>query len=494
MERYLLSIDQGTTNTKGLVVGRDGHPAFRASDATGLALRHPQTGFVEQDPEAIWTSVVCVVEQCAEWLGTRGEFAGICISNQRETALAWERATGRPVAPAMNWQCRRSEPVCERLTGRSETLKSRSGLPLDPLLSAGKWAWLLEQNGSLPARARSGEICFGTVDSWLIWKLTGGAVHACDHTNASRTGLLNLETAKWDECLLAMFDVPAIALPELRSSSAGFGHCTAVKVLEGLPIVAAIGDSHAALVGHGNTDAGTVKATYGTGSSLMTLTPGVRARECLASTIAWSVNGSVQYALEGNISMAGSAVQWAGEFLGLREPLAETLALAASEADSGGVSFVPAMVGLGAPHWNTRARGVICGLEADSRAGHLARAAIESTAFQVRDVFDAMEKAAGVPLPALRADGGATRNGWLMQFQADILGRPVLRSACEDLSALGAAWLGGLTLGWWNSTSEFAFLPDAPTEFFPQMSNAERTQRFAAWSAAVQRTLLETHT
>jgi len=502
MERYLLSIDQGTTNTKALVVGADGRPVFRASDSTGLTLRHPHPGFVEQDPEAIWVSVKQVIEECAGWLGARAKFVGLCISNQRETALAWERARGKPVAPAMSWQCRRSEEICARLVGQANSLKARSGLPLDPLLSAGKWAWLLEQDRSLAARARGGEICLGTIDSWLIWKLTGGAVHACDHTNASRTGLLSLETATWDECLLSMFGVPAQALPELKTSGCVFGTCTGILSIEGLPIVAAIGDSHAALLGHGTADVGTVKATYGTGSSLMTLTNGSRASDLLASTIAWSLPAKlagegvqyagVQYALEGNISMAGSAVQWVGEFLGLREPLPETLALAATVSDAGGVMFVPAMVGLGAPYWNTRARGTISGLQADSRPGHLARAALEAIAFQVHDVFKAMEQAAGVALPTLRADGGATRNDALMQFQADILGRPVLRSACEDLSALGAAWLGGLTLSWWRSAADFAWLTEEPTSFVPRMVEDERKARLDAWRLAMQRTLLGT--
>lgn len=489
MESYVLSIDQGTTNTKALVVGRDGRPVFRAS--AELALRRPEAGFVEQDPEAIWSSVERVIAECVGFLEGRGECVGVAISNQRETALAWERETGRPVAPAMSWQCRRSAAICARLVGQAKMLRERSGLPLDPLLSAGKWAWLLGRDQALAARADRGEICFGTVDSWLIWKLTGGAVHACDHTNASRTGLLRLATATWDEESMAMFGVPAKAMPELRTSSGVFGMCAGIEGLSGVPIVAAIGDSHAALVGHGSAQAGTVKATYGTGSSLMTLTVGVMQADGLASTIAWSVpRDGVRYALEGNISMTGSAVQWVGEFLGLREPLAETLALAATVADSGGVAFVPAMVGLAAPYWRTEARGLISGLQAGSRAGHLARAAVEAVAFQVRDVFEAMERAADFPLPALLADGGATRNEVLMQFQADMLGRPVLRSACEDLSALGAAWLGGLTLGWWSSTAEFASLPEPATMFSPRMATDERESRLRAWEMAVGRTLL----
>jgi glycerol kinase len=482
MDRYVLSIDQGTTNTKALVVGVDGRPVFRAS--AGVGLRHPEAGFAEQDAMEIWASVVRVIGECVA--AGRGVVEGVAISNQRETALAWDRASGVPVSPAMSWQCRRGAGVCARLGSHAEMLRERSGLPLDPLLSATKWAWLMERDEGLAARARDGEICFGTVDSWLVWKLTGGVVHACDHTNASRTGLLNLRAAEWDADLLELFGVPREALPELRTSSGLYGRC-AVEGLEGVPIVAVIGDSHAALAGHGVTTAGTVKATYGTGSSLMMLAEGLPETERLASTIAWSLPSGVQYALEGNISMAGAAVQWVGDFLGLG--LGAALAMAAT--DSGGVVFVPAMLGLGAPHWNARARGLVAGLEAGSRAGNLVRAAVEAIAFQVRDVFDAMEEDAGVRLPALRADGGATGNDELMQLQADLLGRPVMRSACEDLSALGAAWMGGLTLGWWGSMGEFAGLSEAATVFEPRMGRDESEARYRGWQTAVRRALME---
>ena len=488
MERFLLSIDQGTTNTKALLVRRDGRPVFRTS--TGLTLEHPQPGYAEQDPMAIWASVQRVIAECIAFTAGRGTIEGMAISNQRETALAWERSTGIPVAPAMSWQCRRSTDVCARLAGDAAMLRERSGLPLDPLLSATKWAWLMEQDAGIAARTRAGEICFGTVDSWLVWQLTGRTMHACDHTNASRTGLLNLANAAWDDELARLFDIPLTALPELKSSSSVYGHCAGFDQLHGVPIVAAIGDSHAALLGHGSTQAGTVKATYGTGSSLMTLTDGLRATDRLASTIAWSTpQAGVQYALEGNISMTGAAVRWVADFLGLS--LDETVALAETVSDSGGVSFVPAMLGLGAPYWRSEARGLISGLEAGSRAAHLAKAAVDAIALQVRDVFEAMETAAAIPLPALRADGGATRNDELMQLQADLLQRPVLRSACEDLSALGAAWLGGLTLGWWQSIAEFEQLTDEPARFEPRMDHARSDAMYQRWQTAVQRSLLE---
>jgi glycerol kinase len=374
-------------------------------------------------------------------------------------------------------------------------LLERTGLGIDPLFSASKMQWLLENVPGMREQASAGEICFGTVDSWLIWKLTNGTVHACDVSNASRTQLLNLQTTEWDDQLLALFGIPRAVLPTVRPSSNLFGECSGLHELRNVPLVSAIGDSHAAMVGQGCFVAGAVKATYGTGSSLMTLLPEFpeTARQSkLATTIAWGISGvGVQYALEGNISMAGSAVQWVGEFLGLADPVADSANLAASVGDSDGLFFVPAMVGLGAPHWDNRARGTITGLGRTSRAAHLARAAIEAIAFQVRDVLCAMVDESHYDLPLLRADGGATRNDGLMQFQADILGRPVVRSGLEDLSALGAARLGGLTLGWWRSLADLAALPSQTTTFSPRMQSQEREDRYLGWKLAVQRTRLQ---
>jgi glycerol kinase len=491
MQPFILSVDQGTTNTKALLVGTNGRPVFRASSP--LTLQYPRPGFVEQDPHAIWKSVEAVVAESLTFLAQNksGSIHGISISNQRETAVAWERGTGRPIAPAISWQCRRSAALCEKLRPYSDLLRARSGLPLDPLVSATKWAWMLQEISGLTKRAIAEEICFGTVDSWLIYRLTGGTTHTCDTSNASRTALLNLKEAAWDSELLAMFDIPAQALPEIKPSSGILGICTAIPGLHGTPIVSAIGDSHAALVGHGAPGPGTIKATYGTGSSLMTLPPSFPQPDArLASTVAWSAGNVVQYAIEGNISMSGAAIQWVGKFLGLPDPVSDTLALAETVDDASTVVFVPAMVGLAAPHWDTNARGTISGLNSNSTSAHLARAAIEAIAFQVRDVFQAMEAAAKISLPNLHADGGATRNDVLMQLQADLLGRPVVRSACEDLSALGASWLGGLALGWWRSTAEFAALPEPPTIFQPQISTAAREARYDAWQTAVRRTIL----
>lgn len=484
----LLAIDQGTTNTKAILVPRDGRLAFATSSAVSLS--QLKNGFIEQDPLLLWESVVRVVTDCVKRAKPKN-IAAVGIANQRESIVAWERHSGKPVAPAIVWQCRRSEPFCARLvrSGHAQMLREKTGLTIDPLFSASKMQWLLENIGGLRERAETGDICFGTVDSWLIWKLTGGRVHVCDSSNASRTQLLNLRTCDWDDDLLQLFGIPRVALPEIRNSSGYFGECVEISGLAGMPILSAIGDSHAAMAAHGSYAPGTVKATYGTGSSVMTLLPEFRlGTNGIATTIAWQIHNKAQFALEGNISMTGSAVQWVGEFLGLSDPAAAAVKLAGSVQDSAGIHFVPAMVGLGAPYWDTEARGVLMGLECSSRAAHMAHAAVESIAFQIRDVFDAMEAGAGCTLPVLYADGGGTRNRWLMQFQADILGRPVLRSQQEELSALGAAWMAGLSLGWWNSFADMEELRGDTEEFLPQLALHQREQKYADWKNAVART------
>lgn len=485
----LLAIDQGTTNTKAILVTRDGQPIFVSSSPVGLL--QPKPDFVEQDPLDLWKSVTNVIADCVKHADAE-KITAVGIANQRETVVAWERKTGVPVAPAVVWQCRRSASICSEMEqdGLKNLLRDRTGLSIDPLFSASKMRWLLEDVTGLRKRAEDGEICFGTVDSWLIWKLTGGKVYACDASNASRTQLLNLKTGSWDNDLLQLFGIPLIALPEIRNSSGSFGECIGIEGLEGVPILSALGDSHAAMAGHGSYAPGTIKATYGTGSSIMTLLPELRLAESgVATTIAWQIQGKPHFALEGNISMTGSAVQWVGEFLGLPDPVNDTVKLAETVEDSAGVHFVPAMVGLGAPHWDTQARGVLMDLGRGSRAAHMARAAIESIAFQIADVFEVMESEAGCVLPALYADGGGTRNTSLMQFQSDIMGRPVLRSEREELSALGAAWMAGLALGWWKSSADLENLRGGVQEFLPQLSPSQREQKYTQWKNAVARTL-----
>jgi glycerol kinase len=340
--------------------------------------------------------------------------------------------------------------------------------------------------------SKAASLRFGTVDTWLIHRLTSGAVHATDFSNASRTGLLNLDTLAWDTEILSIFGIPPRAMPELRASSGSFGVATGVPGLDSVPILAAIGDSHAALFGHRQFDPGTVKATYGTGSSLMALTPNLAAdTPVLARTIAWSIGGETQFALEGNIAMTGSAVQWVGEFFRLSDPAREAAELAATVTHADGVYFVPAMVGLGAPHWDASARGTITGLGRSHTSAHLARAAVDAIAYQVADVFLAMEKASGLTFSALCADGGAARNHQLMQFQADILCKAVLRSSDLELSALGAAFLAGLALGWWNNLEEITALARPVDTFEAAMQSDERQRLYAGWKAAVARTRLK---
>jgi glycerol kinase len=486
---WILAIDQGTTNTKALLVDREGLTVFRAS-AT-LELLQPRAGHVEQDPLSLWQSVCQVIDECVCYAASQGAgIAGVALSNQRETAVMWRR-DGEPVGNAVSWQCRRSAPVCERLRGSASSIQAVAGLPLDPLLSATKWVWAFDEQPKLRALAKAGELLLGTVDAWILYKLSGGRVHATDHTNASRTALLSLHSLGWDETLLALFDIPRAALPEVRPSSGIFGECSAIPELTGVPIAAAIGDSHAALFGHGWYEPGTVKATYGTGSSLMMLTPGPAAdTKLLARTVAWSVPSEARFALEGNIAMSGAALQWVGEFLGLPRPVEDAAALAASVDDAAGLILVPAMVGLGAPHWDSAARGIITNLERSHTAAHLARASVDAIAFQVADVLEAMENDAGVELPVLLADGGATRNNALMQMQADVIGRPVHRSAQEDLSARGTAMLAGLALGWWKSLDDLAGLPNTMQIFEPRMKPDRRKQLRDNWRLAVQRARL----
>jgi glycerol kinase len=486
--KLILAVDQGTTNTKALLMDRAGSVLLRASRP--LAVSFPQPGWVEQDARDLWTSVTEAVDECLAQCGD-AEIAAVGISNQRESAVVWDRRTGTPAGPCVIWQCRRTAAFCDelRLSGLDATIRERSGLPLDPLFSASKFRWLLDHIEDGAARAAAGDLRAGTVDSWLLWNLTGGAVHATDAGNASRTQLLNLERCAWDAELLGIFAIPAACLPEVRASSsvvgttAGFGRLPA-----GVPVASLVGDSHAALFGHAAFAPGAVKATYGTGSSLMSpLDRPVVSAHGLSTTVAWAQPGRIRYALEGNITNTGGAVQWLGDFLGLAGGAESVARLAAGVADSAGAYLVPAFAGLGAPHWDAGARGVLCGLTRGTTPAHVARATVDSIAYQVADVFQAMRQDAAMPLPALFADGGASRNGRLMQFQADILACPVIRSGSADLSAIGAAWLAGLAVGYWESLDELQRLPRATTRFEPAMRESRRAELLSGWRDALGR-------
>jgi len=490
---YVLAIDQGTTNTKVLLLDSHGKIAARASRP--LSISFPRPAWVEQDAWALWESVRESMNECLEQIGS-ADLAAIGVTNQRESVVAWDRATGRPVAPCIVWQCRRSAEFCEKLrrSGLEPLLHERTGLAIDPLFSAGKMRWLLDNIPEGRRRAERGELCLGTIDSWIAWNLTGGAAHVCDATNASRTQLFNLSKLDWDGELLGVFGVPRQALPDVRPSSSVVGYSAAHgRLASEVPVAGLIGDSHSALFGHAAFQPGSVKATYGTGSSLMTLTDKpVISRRGLSTTIAWWFGEHPAYALEGNILVTGSAVQWLGELLRLPDPAQDAAALAEQASDTGGVYLVPAFVGLGAPYWRAEARGLITGLTRGTSAAQLARATLESIAYQVRDVFEAMEAEVSDELPALLADGGASRNDSLMQFQADILGRPVIRNLSTDLSAIGAAWLAGLAAGFWSSVEELSGLPRSEDRFEPRMPEAERRVRYEGWREAVARAIAGT--
>lgn len=488
--RYILAIDQGTTNTKALLFDEMSRVVHRASRPVDLYFPHP--AWVEQDANEIWAATRQVIEDCFA-AAANGEVAAVGISNQRESIAMWNRATGAPVARCISWQCRRSAGICERLRAgdKQAQIFSKTGLRIDPLFSASKIAWLLENSAELRKQAENGELCAGTIDSWLIWNLTGGRVHATDVSNASRTQLFNLNKSEWDRDLLAEFDIPSAILPNVHTSNTHFGDTAA----HGIPILSAMGDSHAALFAHAAFKPGIVKATYGTGSSLMTPVAAPAFEDSrIATTIAWGLERQApQYALEGNISTTGAAVQWVGEFLSLANPTADVSRLASLTQDSAGVFFVPALVGLGAPYWDENARAAITGLSRSSTSSHLARAAIESIAFQVRDVLEAIEQASGIEVDVLLADGGATSNGQLMQIQADIIGRPVLASSSPDLSAQGAAWMAGLGCDFWHSLDDLARIQQPVERYDPRMPEKIRTELYAQWTEAVNSVLRGSH-
>lgn len=484
----ILAIDQGTTNSKVSIIDATGQVVREA--ARPVQIRYPQPGWVEQEPAELWETTRAVMQEALQCCDP-GSLAAVAVTNQRESVLLWERSSGKPLGPCVSWQCRRSTLFVAGLRGGrlEERVQHKTGLTLDPMFSAGKARWLLDQIADGKARAETGELCLGTIDAWILWNLTGGKVHACDVTNASRTQLFNLHTQDWDDELLSIFGIPRAMLPMVLPSGAIYGSTCADDLLPAdIPIAALIGDSHGALFGHAGFQPGSLKATYGTGSSLMmpTRSP-VFSRHGLSTSIAWGYDGTT-YALEGNIYVTGAGVQWLYQFLGLKTPEEiETLAKQVSGND--GLYFVPALVGLGAPYWDANAQGLLVGITRGTTAGHAARAALEAIAYQIQDVFVAMQSDSGQPLTQLMADGGATRNDFLMQFQADILGIPVVRSRASDLSALGAAYLAGLTIGVWESLDEVSALSRPHDRFEPQMPPSQRSPLLDGWKDAVSRAM-----
>ena len=491
---YILSIDQGTTGTTAVLVDGSGRMLWSASRE--IAQIFPRPGWVEHDPIELFESCMAVVDELLEETEiSPRQIEAIGITNQRETTVVWERDSGRPVANAVVWQCRRTAALCDALKaqGLEADFRDRTGLPIDAYFSGTKVRWILDNIPYGQRRAEAGELAFGTVDSWLLWNLTNGLTHATDVTNASRTMLFNTGTLRWDSNLLDHLDIPTAMLASVGQSSEVVAY-TGGNLFGGqsIPIAGVAGDQHAALFGQACYRPGMAKNTYGTGSFVLMNTGPERVESSrgLITTPAWGIGDTVTYALEGSIFSTGATVQWLRDGLGIIEKASDTDALAASLADNGGVYLVPAFTGLGAPHWDMYARGTIVGITRGTTRAHFARAALEATAYQTRDVIEAMVADAGVDVPVLRVDGGGTANDFLMQFQSDILGIPIERSAVAETTALGAAYLAGLAVGMWESLDEIEELRGdeaADRTFEPRMSEDERDSLYAEWGGALDR-------
>jgi glycerol kinase len=488
--KYVLALDSGTTSARAIVFDADG--AVRALAQKEFAQHYPTPGWVEHDPLEIWTSQISVA---VEALGRAGlspqDVAAVGITNQRETTVVWDRQTGQPVCNAIVWQDRRTAPFCDRLRadGHEKLIRDRTGLVIDAYFSGSKLTWILDNVPGARTQAEAGKLAFGTVDTWLVWKLTDGKLHLTDTSNASRTMLFDIHSGKWDDDLLKLFRVPRSLLPEVRASSEVYGPVTSALGLGSVPIAGIAGDQQAALFGQLCTEPGLTKNTYGTGCFMLQCTgpKAVASTNQLVTTVAWTRDGRTDYALEGSVFIAGAVVQWLRDGLGLIRTAEDVNARAATVPDNGGVYLVPAFAGLGAPHWDPYARGTIVGLTRGTSAGHLARAALESIAFQSADLIDAMRADAGQPVAELRVDGGACRSDLLMQFQADLLGVPVVRPAVTETTALGAAYLAGLAVGFWKSPGEIATQRAVERRFEPTMDPARAMELRAKWDRAVGR-------
>ena len=490
MARYLMALDQGTTSSRAIVFDDRGRIVSVAQQE--FTQHYPQPGWVEHDPEEIWASQLQVAQDALARAGLQArDLAGIGITNQRETTILWDRQTGEPIHRAIVWQCRRTASMCDELRARglAEPVRQKTGLVIDAYFSGTKIAWLLDHVPGARARAERGELAFGTVDTFLIWRLTGGRVHATDYSNASRTMIFNIHTLDWDDELLQELRIPRAILPEVCPSSGILGESEPDLFGAPVPIAGVAGDQQAATFGQACFSPGMAKNTYGTGCFLLLNTGGqaVPSQHGLLTTVAWGVGDQVTYALEGSIFIAGAAVQWLRDGLGIIASAAETEALAGSVDDAGGVYFVPAFVGLGAPHWDAYARGTIVGLTRGTTRAHLVRATLEAICYQTRDVVEAMVEDAGVPLRALRVDGGAVVNNLLCQLQADLLGVSVQRPVVTETTALGAAYLAGLAVGVWDSQEAIAGQWQIDREFSPMMPAEERDRLYEGWRRALAR-------
>jgi glycerol kinase len=492
MNQFILALDQGTTSSRAIVFRRDGQLVSAAQQEFPQIF--PSPGHVEHDPEAIWRSQLATAKEALARAGlSPRQIAGIGVTNQRETVVLWDRETGAPVTNAIVWQSRITAPICEELKadGLEDLFRSRTGLIIDPYFSGTKIKFLLDTVPGLRARAERGDVLFGTVDSFLIWRLTNGRRHITDVTNASRTLLFNIRTMQWDDELLSVLGVPRAMLPEVRPSSEWYGETDPSIFGEAIPIAGAAGDQQAALFGQACFEPGDAKNTYGTGCFMLLNTGSeiVPSTHGLLTTVAWRIGDRTTYCLEGAVFVAGAAVQWVRDGLKAIQSSAEVERLAATVNDAGGVYLVPAFVGLGAPYWDPYARGLIIGLTRDTGIGHIARATVDSMAYQTRDVLELMQQEAGLKLSALKVDGGAAANNALLQFQADLLGCAVRRPVVAETTALGAAYLAGLAVGYWESPEDVARNWALDREFAPAMAGPERERLYTGWRKAVTRSL-----
>ena len=488
--KYILALDQGTTSSRAIVFDHNGSVVSVAQQEFRQIF--PQPGWVEHDANEIWATQRNVAAEALNKVRlTANDVAAIGITNQRETAVVWDRTTGKPICNAIVWQDRRTAGVCDRLKARglAKTITRKTGLVVDAYFSGTKLQWILNNVPGAKAKARAGELAFGTVDSWLVWNLTGGRTHVTDPSNASRTMLFNIHTGDWDKDLLKMFGVPRSILPEVRSSSEVYGECNMLGAA--IPIAGIAGDQQAALFGQVCTQPGMVKNTYGTGCFMLMHTGAkpIASKNNLLTTVAWRIGNKTEYALEGSIFIAGAVVQWLRDGLQIISSSSEVESLAAQVPDNGGVYVVPAFAGLGTPHWDQYARGLIIGLTRGSSRAHIARAALEGVAYQVADVLRAMEGDAKIRLKELRVDGGACANNLLMQFQADLLNVPVVRPKVSETTALGAAYLAGLAVDYWKNQSEIASQWQTDRRFVPAMKTAARKKLVSGWSKALERAM-----
>ena len=489
-KQYILALDQGTSSSRAIVFDHEGNICSVAQ--LEFTQYFPQPGWVEHDPMEIWSSEAAVIAEAITKMGINGkDIAAIGITNQRETTIVWDAETGVPVYKAIVWQDRRTSAFCDSLKeqGLVDKIREKTGLIIDAYFSGTKIKWILDNVPGAREKAEAGKLRFGTVDSWLVWQLTRGEVHVTDVTNASRTMLFNINKLEWDQELLDLFGIPASMMPAVKSSSEVYGHTKTTIFAHEVPIAGMAGDQQAALFGQMCTDPGAVKNTYGTGCFLLmnTGTKPILSKNNLLTTVAWKIGDTVNYALEGSIFVGGSVVQWLRDGLGIIRSSSEIEALASTVEDNGGVYFVPALTGMGAPYWDQYAHGVICGITRGTTAAHIARAALEGIAFQTMDIVRAMERDAGVPLAELKVDGGASRNNLMMQFQADILGASVVRPVVTETTAMGACYLAGLAVGYWKSLDEIKAQWQVERCFKP--SGADVSGVKAGWADAINRTI-----